>query len=293
MASSSSPLLDQSYNNAKQRYLKSRDKTGARIHLASAAEAGGLVCLITNPIWVVKTRLQLQTPRTQFWPYTGVGEFWGSSDLFAEVGCSFDASEPVVSFWFLAMLVTTSITSCGGVPPSITMEWTKRRMWYAWSSRNREVGSWQLAAIVAKSLYAKGCWKMGTSWEDVELIEESKSESEVTVVTVNCPADKGFGCHLLMIGHIISLHKLKLIAMYHQQLAYCIIQFVEKDNQLADTVIRGLLKYWPITNCLKEVDPFADPFEDTLGLHRFLIISLTESHKESDIVCNTAMFLRG
>ena len=35
-----------SYNNAKQRYLKSRDKTGARIHLASAAEAGGLVSLL-------------------------------------------------------------------------------------------------------------------------------------------------------------------------------------------------------------------------------------------------------
>ncbi|PWA83503.1 folate transporter 1 [Artemisia annua] len=62
------------YNNAKQRYLKSRDKTGARIHLASAAEAGGLVCLITNPIWVVKTRLQLQTPQNQFRPYTGVGD---------------------------------------------------------------------------------------------------------------------------------------------------------------------------------------------------------------------------
>ncbi|KVI00022.1 Armadillo-type fold [Cynara cardunculus var. scolymus] len=28
--------------------------------------------------------------------------------------------------------------------------------------------------------------------------------------------------------------------------------FVEKDNKLADTVIRGLLKYWPVTNCQKE-----------------------------------------
>nr|XP_043632747.1 folate transporter 1, chloroplastic-like [Erigeron canadensis] len=62
------------YNNAKQRYMKSRDKTGARIHLASAAEAGGLVCLFTNPIWVVKTRLQLQTPQLQAPPYAGFSD---------------------------------------------------------------------------------------------------------------------------------------------------------------------------------------------------------------------------
>nr|GMD46156.1 Serine/threonine protein phosphatase 2A 57 kDa regulatory subunit B' beta isoform [Ipomoea batatas] len=29
--------------------------------------------------------------------------------------------------------------------------------------------------------------------------------------------------------------------------------FVEKDYKLADVVIRGLLKYWPVTNCQKEV----------------------------------------
>lgn len=62
------------YNSAKQRYMKNRDKTGAYIHLASAAEAGGLVCLFTNPIWVVKTRLQLQTPQHQAQPYSGFAD---------------------------------------------------------------------------------------------------------------------------------------------------------------------------------------------------------------------------
>ncbi|KAD5803103.1 hypothetical protein E3N88_14463 [Mikania micrantha] len=57
---------------------------------------------------------------------------------------------------------------------------------------------------------------------------------------------------LFLIRALIPLHKPKSIAMYHQQLTYCITQFVEKDNKLADTVIRGLLKYWPITNCQKE-----------------------------------------
>ncbi|VAI02182.1 unnamed protein product [Triticum turgidum subsp. durum] len=51
------------YNRAKQRYLQEKDvQLRPFDHLASAAEAGALVCLFTNPIWLVKTRMQLQTP---------------------------------------------------------------------------------------------------------------------------------------------------------------------------------------------------------------------------------------
>lgn len=58
---------------------------------------------------------------------------------------------------------------------------------------------------------------------------------------------------LFLVRALIPLHKPKCLALYHQQLSYCITQFVEKDNKLADTVIRGLLKYWPLTNSSKEV----------------------------------------
>ncbi|XP_074592162.1 serine/threonine protein phosphatase 2A 57 kDa regulatory subunit B' beta isoform-like isoform X1 [Curcuma longa] len=58
---------------------------------------------------------------------------------------------------------------------------------------------------------------------------------------------------LFLVRALIPLHKPKPIGVYHQQLSYCIVQFVEKDYKLADTVIRGLLKYWPVTNCQKEV----------------------------------------
>ncbi|KAL6975682.1 hypothetical protein U1Q18_024477 [Sarracenia purpurea var. burkii] len=58
---------------------------------------------------------------------------------------------------------------------------------------------------------------------------------------------------LFLVRALIPLHKPKCVAMYHQQLSYCITQFVEKDFKLADIVIRGLLKYWPITNSSKEV----------------------------------------
>ncbi|CAN1276031.1 Serine/threonine protein phosphatase 2A 57 kDa regulatory subunit B' beta isoform [Linum perenne] len=58
---------------------------------------------------------------------------------------------------------------------------------------------------------------------------------------------------LFLVRALIPLHKPKAISIYHQQLSYCITQFVEKDYKLADTVIRGLLKFWPLTNCTKEV----------------------------------------
>lgn len=58
---------------------------------------------------------------------------------------------------------------------------------------------------------------------------------------------------LFLVRALIPLHKPKCVQLYHQQLSYCITQFVEKDPRLADTVIKGVLKCWPITNCGKEV----------------------------------------
>ncbi|KAA3464993.1 Serine/threonine phosphatase 2A 57 kDa regulatory subunit B' beta-like protein [Gossypium australe] len=58
---------------------------------------------------------------------------------------------------------------------------------------------------------------------------------------------------LFLVRALIPLHKPKAVSIYHQQLSYCVVQFVEKDYKLADKVIRGLLKYWPMINCQKEV----------------------------------------
>jgi len=58
---------------------------------------------------------------------------------------------------------------------------------------------------------------------------------------------------LFFIRTLIPLHKPKTFSSYNQQLSYCVVQFVEKDNRLADPVIKGMLKYWPVTNYQKEV----------------------------------------
>ncbi|XP_043693794.1 serine/threonine protein phosphatase 2A 59 kDa regulatory subunit B' gamma isoform-like [Telopea speciosissima] len=68
---------------------------------------------------------------------------------------------------------------------------------------------------------------------------------------------------LFLVRALIPLHKPKCVSTYHQQLSYCITQFVEKDFKLADTVIRGLLKYWPVTNSSKEV-MFLSELEEVL-----------------------------
>lgn len=52
---------------------------------------------------------------------------------------------------------------------------------------------------------------------------------------------------------LMPLHKVKSLSVYHPQLAYCVVQFLEKDPSLTQPVIRSLLKYWPKTHSPKEV----------------------------------------
>lgn len=58
---------------------------------------------------------------------------------------------------------------------------------------------------------------------------------------------------LFLMRVLLPLHKAKTLSMYHPQLAYCVVQFLEKDPVLAEDVVLGLLKYWPKVNSPKEV----------------------------------------
>merc|ERR1719197_1466894 len=52
---------------------------------------------------------------------------------------------------------------------------------------------------------------------------------------------------------LLPLHKVRYVGMYHQQLSYCVTQFVEKDPCLALPVLMKILEFWPRTFSAKEV----------------------------------------
>lgn len=66
---------------------------------------------------------------------------------------------------------------------------------------------------------------------------------------------------IFLIRVLLPLHKVKSLSLYHPQLAYCIVQFLEKDPTLTEDVIMGLLRFWPKVNSPKEV-MFLNEIED-------------------------------
>jgi serine/threonine-protein phosphatase 2A regulatory subunit B' len=56
-----------------------------------------------------------------------------------------------------------------------------------------------------------------------------------------------------LISVLLPLHKARTLGLYHAQLAYCVVQFLEKDASLTEPVVKGLLKFWPKTCSQKEV----------------------------------------
>lgn len=64
---------------------------------------------------------------------------------------------------------------------------------------------------------------------------------------------------------LLPLHKVKTLSVYHPQLAYCVVQFLEKDPSLTQPVIKCLLKFWPKTHSPKEV-MFLNELEEILDV---------------------------
>jgi serine/threonine-protein phosphatase 2A regulatory subunit B' len=68
-----------------------------------------------------------------------------------------------------------------------------------------------------------------------------------------------------LIKALIPLHKVKSLATFHQQLSYCMAQYVEKDPRLSYDIITSMLKFWPVSITSKQV-LFLNELEETLEL---------------------------
>lgn len=64
---------------------------------------------------------------------------------------------------------------------------------------------------------------------------------------------------------LMPLHKAKSLSVYHPQLAYCVVQFLEKDPSLTEEVLMLLLKFWPKVHSPKEV-MFLNELEEILDV---------------------------
>lgn len=70
---------------------------------------------------------------------------------------------------------------------------------------------------------------------------------------------------LFLLKVLMPLHKTRTLSAYHNQLAYCVVQFIEKDHSLTEPVIKGLLRYWPKVHSTKEV-MFLNEVEEILDI---------------------------
>lgn len=70
---------------------------------------------------------------------------------------------------------------------------------------------------------------------------------------------------IFLLKVLLPLHKAKSLSVYHPQLAYCVVQFLEKDPNLTEPVIKNLLKFWPKTHSPKEV-MFLNELEEILDV---------------------------
>lgn len=115
------------------------------------------------------------------------------------------------------------------------------------------------------------CWKF---WEGKEGDCSTQSFTRALInISIFCLFSiiNGFALPLkaehkqFLVKVLLPLHKVKCLSLYHAQLAYCVVQFLEKDASLTEPVVRGLLKYWPKT-CSQKEAMFLGEIEEILDV---------------------------
>lgn len=112
------------------------------------------------------------------------------------------------------------------------------------------------------------CWRF---WEGKKEILCQLCDASLTIFFFFFSIINGFALPLkaehkqFLVKVLLPLHKVKCLSLYHAQLAYCVVQFLEKDASLTEPVVRGLLKYWPKT-CSQKEAMFLGEIEEILDV---------------------------
>ncbi|CAM9263652.1 unnamed protein product [Ectocarpus sp. 8 AP-2014] len=100
-----------------------------------------------------------------------------------------------------------------------------------------------------------------------------------------CPRHNGIGELLEILGSIVNgfatplkkehvdflqvcllpLHTPTMVNIYHQQLSYCVVQYVEKEADTATHILKSLIRFWPWRSSSKQVI-FINELEEVLEL---------------------------
>lgn len=87
---------------------------------------------------------------------------------------------------------------------------------------------------------------------------------------------------------LLPLHSARNLQTFHQQLAYCVAQFVDKDPTLAAQVLTHLCKYWPHQTAQKQL-LFLNELEELLELcqaDQFKLIATTLTKRLSSAIAS-------
>ncbi|XP_076032067.1 serine/threonine-protein phosphatase 2A 56 kDa regulatory subunit gamma isoform-like isoform X4 [Oratosquilla oratoria] len=104
----------------------------------------------------------------------------------------------------------------------------------------------------------------GNTWWQYSFPPPQKEYSEKCIINgFALPLKEEHKAFLLRV--LLPLHKVKSLSVYHPQLAYCVVQFLEKDPSLTERVILTLLKFWPKVHSPKEV-MFLNELEEILDV---------------------------
>jgi serine/threonine-protein phosphatase 2A regulatory subunit B' len=71
--------------------------------------------------------------------------------------------------------------------------------------------------------------------------------------------------HIFLERCLLPLHRVKYLASFHQQLSYCVMQYVEKESWLAQNIVDAMLRMWTVTSTSKEV-LFLNEIEEVLEM---------------------------